>query len=584
MCGIFLLFNNFTTPNNIDASKSIEKCFMRGKSRGPEFSTIVKWNMGISAGFHRLAINGLDSESNQPITVNTDDGPVNIICNGEIYNYKELYKMLGITKPVTNSDCEVIIHMYIKYGIEYTLKSLDGVFAFALQDSRNQDYSVYIARDPYGVRPLYMAEFNNLNLNITSKDIPNYCFASEMKSLIDLPKDYYGGAVKTNIKQFTPGSYSKLHFPNKACGSWIIEKNQVSYTSLPFSYYNHYSYIENLEELYPIIRNSLIKAVEKRVNNTERPIACLLSGGLDSSLITALVCKFYNKEKNGPLKTFSIGMPGSEDLKYAQKVADYLGTDHTSVEISEEEFFDAIPRVIYAIESYDTTTVRASVGNYLISEYISKNCDAKVIFNGDGADEVMGGYMYFHKCPDSYEFDKECRRLVENIHNFDVQRSDRCISSHGLEPRTPFLDRGFVQTYFSISQPDRYFVDKEGQREKYLIRKAFDSENILPKDVLWRVKEAFSDGVSSQKKSWFQVIQDKIDSLDIRFYKTQYTINPPLTKEQNYYRDIFEKFFEKQGNVIPYFWMPNFVEGAHDASARTLDVYNENMETSKTVE
>ena len=205
---------------------------------------------------------------------------------------------------------------------------------------------------------------------------------------------------------------------------------------------------------------SLKNAVKKRVNNTDRPIACLLSGGLDSSLITALVSEYYDSEKNGPLKTFSIGLPGSEDIKYAKKVADFLKTDHTSIEMSEKEFFDAIPEVIYAVETYDTTTVRASVGNYLVSKYISKHCDAKVIFNGDGADEVMGGYLYFHKYPNQLDFDRECRRLVSNIHTFDVQRSDRSISSNGLEPRTPFLDRGFVQAYFFVACKSSLFSRK----------------------------------------------------------------------------------------------------------------------------
>ena len=577
MCGIFLLFKNFMTPNQINQMAALNNCFKRGQSRGPEFSTLTQWNMGVTAGFHRLAINGLDVNSNQPITVDS----ISIICNGEIYNYKELYKMLGVTKPQTNSDCEVIIHMYKKYGIEYTLKSLDGVFAFALQDNREQDFSVYLARDPYGVRPLYQGTYSNMNISDRNKSKEvNYCFASEMKSLSYLNKEFYGGATAPKIVQFKPGTYSKMIYPNKTCGHWKHDKHEVSYTQLPFS---NFKYGQDTREVCNIIKNSLIEAVNKRVDNTDRPIACLLSGGLDSSLITALVNKIYDKEKNGKLKTFSIGMPGSEDLIKAKKVADFLDTDHTSIEISEDDFFNAIPKVIYAIESYDTTTVRASVGNYLISEYISKNCNAKVIFNGDGADEVMGGYLYFHKCPDSYEFDKECRRLVNNIHTFDVQRSDRCISSNGLEPRTPFLDRNFVQTYFSLSQDTRYFPDKKGQCEKYLIRKAFDSETdpILPKEILWRVKEAFSDGVSSQKKSWFQVIQDKIDNLKLIKSNTRYFENIPATKEQRYYRDIFEKFFKGNGNVLPYFWMPNYVDNVTDSSARTLDVYKDKMKTSQ---
>ena len=188
-------------------------------------------------------------------------------------------------------------------------------------------------------------------------------------------------------------------------------------------------------------------------------------------------------------------MPGSEDLKYARMVADHLKTKHTEIVLSENEFFDAIPEVIKAIESYDTTTVRASTGNYLVSKYISKNSTAKVIFNGDGSDEVTGGYLYFHKAPSPDEFDKECRRLLKDIHTFDVLRSDKSISSNGLEPRTPFLDKEFVDMYMSIPIDVRYHPRKK-QCEKYLLRKAFEHENLLPNEVLWRTKEAFSDGVS----------------------------------------------------------------------------------------
>ena len=195
------------------------------------------------------------------------------------------------------------------------------------------------------------------------------------------------------------------------------------------------------------IYNNLCNAVKKRVQGTtERPIACLLSGGLDSSLITALVNKYHK----GQLNTFSIGMKGSEDLKYAREVADHLKTNHTEIILTPEEFFDAIPDVIRTIESYDTTTVRASVGNYLVGKYISENSDCKVIFNGDGSDELTGGYLYFLKAPNAIEFDAECRRLIHEIHFFDVLRSDRCIAAHGLEPRTPFLDRTFVNEYLNI--------------------------------------------------------------------------------------------------------------------------------------
>ena len=570
MCGIFLLLNNFYTSMNTKRDEIVYNAFMKGKSRGPETSTLVPFQMNAIAGFHRLAINGLDALSNQPLCI---DG-INLICNGEIYNYKELYKSLGIT-PKTNSDCEVIIHLYKKFGIEYTLTLLDGVFAFALQDSRNVDYSIYIARDPYGVRPLYKLRTSNPNTyNKPYKD--SYGFASEMKMLIDLKENIFNGRT-SHIEQMKPGTYSKLIYPKTVCGEWVYEINEKKYNNLP-NIYNYEINTKESEVLLQNVKNALELAVKKRVENTERPIACLLSGGLDSSLITALVNKYYDYEKNGPLKTYTIGLPGSEDFKYAEQVAEFLKTDHTTITMNEDDFFNAIPEVIYNIESYDTTTVRASVGNYLVAKYISENSDAKVIFNGDGADEVMGGYLYFHKCPNEFEFDNECRRLVENIHFFDVQRSDRSISSNGLEPRTPFLDKGFVQSYFSLPANLRFFSNKDGQREKYLIRKMFDDDNLLPKETLWRVKEAFSDGVSSHKRSWYEIINEKVGNEKYDTDLNQHIT--PVTQEQKYYKSKFDKYFKNCDNVIPHYWMPKYVD-ATDASARTLDVYNENMSTQK---
>ena len=210
------------------------------------------------------------------------------------------------------------------------------------------------------------------------------------------------------------------------------------------------------------------------------------------------------------LETFSIGMVGGEDLQYAQEAADFLGTRHTSIELTEDDFFNAIPEVIRMIESYDTTTVRASVGNYLVSKYISKNSEAKVIFNGDGSDELMGGYLYFGAAPDKWEFDRECRRLLNNIHSFDVLRSDRSISSNGLEARTPFLDRAWAEFYLSLDKEIRFHGDKRAKMEKYLIREAFDDGAYLPREILFRKKEAFSDGVSSLQRSWYEIIDEKV--------------------------------------------------------------------------
>jgi asparagine synthase (glutamine-hydrolysing) len=365
----------------------------------------------------------------------------------------------------------------------------------------------------------------------------------------------------------------------KVSPKWELKKENCVYHSTGFFSVMSESDCDTTRAIQKI-QHYLYESVKKRVLVTERPIACLLSGGLDSSLITALVNECHKQKSDAPLETFSIGLEGSEDLKYARIVAEYLGTNHTEILLSENDFIDAIPEVIRTIESYDTTTVRASIGNYLLGKYISENSEAKVIFNGDGSDELCGGYLYMHAAPDAVEFDKECRRLLKDIHAFDVLRSDKCISSHGLEPRTPFLDRTWVQQYLSI-HPSLRFHKGNNQCEKFLLRSAFSEENyldsngsaLLPKCVLWRTKEAFSDGVSKTTRSLYEIIQENIES-PVKIFNVKYEHNHPDTDEKNYYRSIFESYYQGLGNVIPYFWMPRYVE-AKDASARTLKIYNE---------
>lgn len=585
MCGIFALLNN----NNSYTPETIENEFKKGSGRGPEYSKLVDVQDfdKLLMGFHRLAINGVDKISHQPLFFKN----VGIICNGEIYNYKELYKLVD-TKPTTNSDCEVIIHLYLKFGMEHTLQLLDGVFAFVLADVQDieYDWNIYIARDPYGVRPLYQ-----LSSSIDN-DYP-IIFGSEMKMLhhfyenvpthIDnsnLPPTCHG----TTINQFAPGTYSKLAFNkihnNYLKGTWEFEFQNERFSLPGFTTMDKYLSTGNKDPDYEYrnilrkIHDNLDAAVAKRVANTDRPVACLLSGGLDSSLITSLVVKHCKYKP----ETYSIGLPGSEDNKYAKLVADHLGTKHTTIQLTEDQFFEAIPEVIHSIESYDTTTIRASVGNYLVAKYISEHSDAKVIFNGDGSDEVCGGYMYFHCAPDAQLFDQECRRLLKDIYKYDVQRSDRSISTNGLEPRTPFLDRSWVQFYLSIPVKYRYHVGNK-QCEKHLLRSAFNCYNVrigkpyLPDNVLWRTKEAFSDGVSGKAKSWYEIIGEKItekhgDKFDIIPEQYTHMHNAPQTKEQYYYRHLFENYYKGMGHVIPYFWMPKFVD-AKDSSARTLNVY-----------
>lgn len=574
MCGIFTLLND----RNVHTMSFIEEQFLKGRGRGPEFSKLEKIDIEAIIGFHRLAINGLNEDSNQPLVI----GDVTLVCNGEIYNYKELYDMMDI-EPTTNSDCEVIIHLYNMYGIEQTLQMLDGVFSFVLyyNNVENMESKIFVARDPYGVRPLYILSPSANYIEIQEKKLQRvYAFASEIKVIEKFIKQDY------TIQHFPPGTYSSFHLSSKINAAWIQDVSNKLYHCPGFNSSMFYNESYLFEDIMHGIKTHLINAVNKRVLITERPVACLLSGGLDSSLITALVNEIHKETlPDKKLETYSIGLAGSEDLKYARIVADHLKTKHVEIVLTESDFLDAIPEVIRTIESYDTTTVRASIGNYLLGKYISKNSDAKVIFNGDGSDELCGGYLYMHKAPDAIEMDRECRRLLRDIHAFDVLRSDKCISSHGLEPRTPFLDRSWVQYYLGIHPKIRFHANPDNRTcEKYLLRSAFSTtyyENnegysLLPDSILWRKKEAFSDGVSKMNRSLYQIIQDHVKTLD----PTNFDIDPnnypeevrPDTLEKKYYRHIFESFYPNLGNIVPYFWMPRYIE-ASDASARTLSIY-----------
>uniref|UniRef100_A0A6C0HDF8 asparagine synthase (glutamine-hydrolyzing) n=1 Tax=viral metagenome TaxID=1070528 RepID=A0A6C0HDF8_9ZZZZ len=589
MCGIFSILNNEYTFKK----EFIKEQFMKGQLRGPEYSKLVNVNLKCTFGFHRLAINGINSESNQPITI----GDISLICNGEIYNYLELYQIMGV-EPTTDSDCEVIIHLYKKYGIEQTLQMLDGVFAFILMDSDiNAPCSkIYVARDPYGVRPLYQVSHKNaavscdsefdLNRDKSKRTERIFAFASELKVLNEF---YNSDLIFTHtIDHFKPGTYSYFNLPFKVSPEWTQEfKNKVYHTQgFNSIMYNHFQSNAEMDSIFEGIQHYFTNAVKKRALITDRPVACLLSGGLDSSLVTALVNEFHKEYNEEPLETYSIGLEGSEDLKYAKIVANYLGTKHTTIQLTEEQFFAAIPDVICAIESYDTTTVRASIGNYLVSKYIANNSQAKVIFNGDGADELCGGYLYMHSAPDAIEFDKETRRLLNDIYMYDVLRSDKSISSNGLEPRTPFLDRSFVQYYLSLHPSVRYHPG-ERKCEKYLIRTAFSKEKylntegkaLLPDEIIWRTKEAFSDGVSKITRSLYQILQDFI-TMEFKLDKSRFNNlkelghNTPDTQEKMYYRKLFEEYYPNMSHIVPYFWMPKYVN-ATDASARTLSIYKE---------
>ena len=514
MCGITVFFGDHTVAN-------LYTYFKRGSKRGPEEYS-YECNDDVHMGFHRLAINGQNSGS-QPLHFKH----YIMVCNGEIYNYKELIEKYEL--PVTTgSDCEVILHLYDRFK-ENVMELLDGEFAFVIHDTTTGD--IFAARDPFGVRPLYINEVQQ-----------SFCLSSDL-----FPMQF---TTLVDVKQFHPGHYSKF------------KKNFWGYQQE----ITRYHFIKPVETSHQKVYELLCEAIKKRVLNTDRPVACLLSGGLDSSVVAAIsarICASNHKI----LETYSIGLQDSEDLKFSSKVAEHIGSKHTQIVCTDDEFYSSIPYVIRDIESYDTTTVRASVGNWNVAKYIRENSDAKVILNGDGADELMGGYLYFHACPNHETFEEECRRLLGHIHFFDVLRSDKSISSHGLEARTPYLDQSFVNAYLSLPIEERF---TPGNIEKNSIRTILEKLDpcLLPREILFRRKEAFSDGVSGLSKPWYKTIQERVPVLQY-----QGSPNNPTTPEQQYYRVLFNKYYPHCEWTIPYFWMPRFVE-ASDASARTLDLYH----------
>jgi len=512
-------------------------------ARGPEDSKTLTIEGYGTLGFTRLAINGLNQLAMQPMQQEDRTW----ICNGEIYNWMGLAEEHNL-RTDTGSDCEVLGGLYEKFchsGISLAtyFQSLDGVFAMVLIDEGRQQ--IIVARDPYGVRPLYKGVCRK-----TLRPV----YASEIKALLPLCDD---------VQPFPPGHYQVIHM---AGGLYIADPPKAFHTipTIKQPYYNN-----SAQKAGSAVREALIAAVNKRVANSERVPACLLSGGLDSSLIAALVAKKLRGEGKS-LQTFSIGMQGSSDLLHAKMVAEHIGSTHTEVIVTAEELFKAVPDVIRAIESYDTTTVRASVPNYLLAKRIRESTYCKVIFNGDGSDEVWGSYLYFYAAPSDPAFEDECKRLLTDIHMFDVLRSDRSISSNGLEPRTPYLDKEFVATALSVPTAYRR-PSMGGLCEKWLMRKAFD-DGTLPSKVLWRRKEAFSDGVSGEK-SWYQSAKEMAEAALGSGWQDAHP--EAKTAEQAYYKKCYTDAFGSTTlhTNVPYYWMPRWTPGATDPSARTLTLY-----------
>jgi asparagine synthase (glutamine-hydrolysing) len=543
MCGIFsYLGKNFSFDDLVALSNKI-------KHRGPDSSNHISLDFDdkeFFLGFHRLAINGLDEISNQPLK--DDSNEIYLIANAEIFNYKELIKENDFVYK-TNSDCEVIIHMYKKYGIDETCKKLDGEFAFLLVDLAKKVF--YVVRDQLGVRSLYW-----------TKNDDEFALSSEVKALTDF----------SEVKQFPIGSYW-----SSDTNEMIRYYNFVSVTNIDsvFSfgaegnkrdYFSETDFTE--EEICKKLRELFIKAVEKRMLS-ERKVACLLSGGLDSSTVSAIVAKMVGDYN---LNTYSIGMKCATDLKYAKSMGSYIKSNHVNIELEETDFLDAIEKTIYQIESYDTTSVRASVGNYLVSLYIKENSDDTVIFCGDVSDEIFASYRGFSGEHSDDDFYVENVKMLNNIQYFDILRSDKSISGAGLEARVPFADKDFIDYVMKLPPSLKKF--NKDRMEKYLFRKAF--EEYMPSDILWRRKEAFSDGVSSTERSWFQIIKEFVDKkysdTDYETLRKKYSWNMPYDKESLFYREIFEKYYPNKADLIPYFWRHPFSTQL-DPSARLLATY-----------
>jgi asparagine synthase (glutamine-hydrolysing) len=532
MCGIWAFIKNDNSLLNF------YDYFMNIKHRGPD-SSVYLTIKNTYIGFHRLGILETSLSGNQPFYLNNSV----LICNGEIYNYKELIQKYNLN-ITNNCDCLVLLHLYKKLSqddfINVLKNDIKAEYSFIIFDfdEKNNLTKIIASRDHVGVRPLYISNLYN-----------NIIFSSELKGI---PTSYL-----ENVKEFPCGHLYINDIPNN-------DIKYINYTTI-YDIINLNDDIKDDLDIYlSDIRNSLITAVKRRlITDDNINIGYYLSGGLDSSLLCAIAAKLQPNKK---IKTFSIGFQDSTDLPYAKKVADFIGSDHTEVIISHKDALDIINDVIYATCTYDITTIRASCGQYLLSKYIKENTDIKVIINGDGSDEVLGGYLFNFNAPNPKSFDDSCKDLVKKIHMYDGRRLDRCLAYFGLEARVPFLDIDFIKVIWNI--PAYLRMPSYKNCEKYLLRKAF--EGYLDNDCLFRTKEAFSDGISSNKNSFFKIIQDNLKDFPI-------FDNCP-TSESSYYKFKFTNYFNnKCYSILPHYWKPNFQNSDNnyiDPSARVLDIYS----------
>ena len=525
MCGIFAYILNDT---QVKGNDELKKEFNKIQHRGPDHSgieTIEKLDnvKGYTVGCHRLAIVG-SKKGNQPITKKG----VTLVCNGQIYNFNDLSKQFPEEKY--QSDCEIIIDLYLKYGIK-CCQLIDGVFAFVLIHNDN----IYVARDFVGVRPL----FYGMN---ERGDI--VAFASEFKSINWCDK----------VEVFPPSS---IWVKNDGKGeSKCYKYKEIVDVKITID-------SQQLSTVQNNVRSLITNAIYKRVVHSNKPVGFLLSGGIDSSLVLTTV---YNMLKSvgreSMIRVFSMRYDNpnaiGQDYQYARMLTEQLGVKHDDVKFTTEDIFNCLDSVIYHIESYDPNTIRASIPMFLLAKYISEKTNYKVILSGEGADELFMGYSYFSKTNDNCEANEESRRLIRNLHQFDLLRADRCMSAFGLDIRVPFLDRYLVEYVSSLSGKYKKYQNGE---EKHLLRETFRHEegyDVLNRlRILDRQKEKFSDGVG------FNYVPRLIEKgkefcKNYSDWKSIYVENPPKTEEEFMYRTLFEKHYKGKQNVITKRYLPSW--------------------------
>ena len=513
MCGIVCAFN--LKDNNNEIRSNVLKMSQKVRHRGPDWSGIYSSKNAILA-HERLAI--VDPTSGkQPIL--SEDSLKVIAVNGEIYNHKNLKNTLTSSYNFrTESDCEVILALYEEKGVEF-LNELNGIFAFALYDSSKDRY--FIARDHMGIIPLYMG-WDDDNV---------FYISSELKSL---------EGVCGKIELFPPGHY--LLSDTSGLTKWY-KPDWVSHDN-----------VKNSDTSINAIHDSLSAAVKRQLMS-DVPYGVLLSGGLDSSITSALAKKFASKrvESNDEqdawypqLHSFSVGLKDAPDLKAAKIVADHIGTIHHEINFTIQEGIDAIRDVIYHLETYDITTIRASTPMYLMARAI-KSLGIKMVLSGEGADELFGGYLYFHKAPNAKEFHEETVRKLDKLHQYDCLRANKSLAAWGIEGRVPFLDKEFIDVAMNINPEDKMI--KNGRIEKWVLREAF--KDYLPESVLWRQKEQFSDGVGySWIDSLKELVSKEVSDNDLKNASNVFHVNTPQNKEEFYYRSIFNDHFPSQAAAL----------------------------------